>query len=373
MISIVLNNFVNDSRVLKEAISLENNGYEVKVVALYEENLKEFDIQSGVHVHRVKLKTRNLSKHFLFQIIKYVEFSIKVLQVYKKVDFIHVNDLGPLPLAVLMKILNKNINIVYDAHEYQTEVKGLGKFRKKIMKMTEKLLIKKTDSVITVSPSIANEYVKLYNISKPKLVLNCPNYRSVKRSDLFRERFNIGEEKRIFLYQGALASGRQIELLLESFSNLLETNAVLVIMGNGVLQELVKDYEKKYDNIFYHEAVNPEIVLDYTVSADIGFALLEDSCLNHSYALPNKFFEYIMAGLPVVTNNLPELGYMVQSNAVGWVLGDLTVNDLIKVVKKIVSDEEYMEYRKNTREMARNYCWEKQEKNLISAYSSDYK
>ena len=60
--SIVLNNFQNDSRVLKENISLQNAGYGVKVVALHEEPLKEFDETQNISVHRIKLKSRAWSK-----------------------------------------------------------------------------------------------------------------------------------------------------------------------------------------------------------------------------------------------------------------------------------------------------------------------
>ncbi len=73
ILSIVLNNFKNDSRVLKENISLQNGGYDVKVVALHEEPLKEFDEVQNIPIHRVKLKSRSWSKNKVIQLIKYFE------------------------------------------------------------------------------------------------------------------------------------------------------------------------------------------------------------------------------------------------------------------------------------------------------------
>ena len=63
VILIVLNNFKNDSRVIKEAISLKKAGYNVTVVALWEEGLEEKEIIQNVHVHRIKLRTKNWSKN----------------------------------------------------------------------------------------------------------------------------------------------------------------------------------------------------------------------------------------------------------------------------------------------------------------------
>ena len=73
--SIVLNNFKNDSRVLKENISLQNAGYDVKVVALHDEGQKEFESIQNIPVHRIKLKSRGWSKNKIVQLFKYFEYS----------------------------------------------------------------------------------------------------------------------------------------------------------------------------------------------------------------------------------------------------------------------------------------------------------
>lgn len=128
---VVLNNFVNDSRVLKESISLKKNGYDVTVVALHEEGLEEYDNVNGIEVHRIKLRTKNWSNNLFVQLIKYIELLIKIVKQYRHTDYYHSNDLSPLPLAVLIKkLFNKNMFIVYDAHELETERKGLRGFRK---------------------------------------------------------------------------------------------------------------------------------------------------------------------------------------------------------------------------------------------------
>ncbi|MEI8605382.1 glycosyltransferase [Pseudoalteromonas sp. B160] len=199
----------------------------------------------------------------------------------------------------------------------------------------EKLLIGFADKVITVSDSIAEEYVRLYNIEKPHLVLNCPAYIDVSKNNLFRDNFAIHAEQKIFLYQGALNKGRGIEILLEAFKKLNDSTKVLVIMGYGELEKIVKLEADNSQNIFFQPAVKPEVVLNYTSSADFGVSFIEDSCLSYRYCLPNKMFEYTMAGLPVLVSNLVEMKKFVEEHSVGVVSDENTVNGFYDAFSKI--------------------------------------
>jgi glycosyltransferase involved in cell wall biosynthesis len=368
VVSIVLNNFKNDSRVLKENISLKKAGYDVKVVALYEEPLKEFEEVQGVSVHRIRLKSRNWSKKKIVQLIKYFEFVYKVVKQYKNSNIIHCNDLDTLPVGVIIKkFFNKNAKIVYDAHEYETEIDGLKGIQKKMLKFLEKSLIKYTDKVITVSDAIANEYKRLYNIEKPVLVLNTPPYKEIEKKDLFREELGIRKDKTIFLYQGGLSSGRGIEILLETFKTIENKNAVIVFMGYGELEELIKEYSKKYESICFHPAVSPDILLDYTSSADFGILFYENSCLNHYYCSPNKMFEYLMAEIPVIVSNLYEMKRLVETNSIGVVAKENSPDGLKEVIKNALKlDKEVL--KNNIKKVKIIYNWQEQEKVLLRIY-----
>jgi glycosyltransferase involved in cell wall biosynthesis len=370
--SIVLNNFKNDSRVLKENISLQRAGYEVQVVALHEEPLAEFEKVQNIPTHRVKLKTRGWSKQKLVQLIKYVEFIYKVVKQYKKSDIVHCNDLNSLPIGVIIKkFFNRDVKIVYDAHEYETELNGLKGFQKKLVKWLEKRLIKYADKVITVSDAIADEYVKLYDIKKPALVLNTPPYKKIEKKNIFRETLDIKEEQTIFLYQGGLSKGRGIEILLEAFKSINDENAVIVFMGYGPLESLIETTSKEYKNIYFHEAVTPEVLLNYTSSADFGFLFYENTCLNHYYCSPNKMFEYLMAEIPVIVSNLYEMKRLVESNKIGTVAKENTPNGLKEAIEKAVKlDKE--ELKTNIQKLKTIYNWEEQEKVLLEVYKDLY-
>ncbi len=366
--SIVLNNFKNDSRVLKENISLQKAGYEVQVVALHEESLAEFEEVQNIPVHRVKLKTRGWSKQKLIQLIKYFEFIYKVVKQYKKSDIIHCNDLNSLPIGVIIKkFFNKNAKIVYDAHEYETELNGLKGIQKKLVKWLERKLIKYADKVITVSDAIADEYVKLYDIKKPALVLNTPSYKEIEKKNIFRETLGIKETQTIFLYQGGLSKGRGIEILLEAFKTIDNENAVIVFMGYGPLENLIKETSKEYKNIYFHQAVSPDVLLDYTSSADFGISTIEDSCLSYRYCLPNKMFEYLMAEIPVIVSNLYEMKRLVEFNKIGTVAKENSPEGLKEAIEEAVKlDKE--ELKTNIRKVKTIYNWEEQEKVLIKLY-----
>ncbi|MDY0121146.1 MAG: glycosyltransferase [Sulfurimonas sp.] len=370
--SIVLNNFKNDSRVLKESISLQNAGYKVQVVALHEDPLEEYEQVQNISVHRVKLKSRRWSKQKAVQLLKYIELVYQVVKQYQGSDILHCNDLNALPIGVFIKkFFNRDAKVVYDAHEYETELNNLKGTQKKLATWLERRLIKYVDSVITVSDAIANEYVKLYDIEKPVLVLNTPPYKEIKKKNIFRETLGIKENQIIFLYQGGLSKGRGIEILLETFKTIDNENAVIVFMGYGPLESLIQATSKEYKNIYFHEAVAPDILLDYTSSADFGFLFYENTCLNHYYCSPNKMFEYLMAEIPVIVSNLYEMKRLVELNKIGTVAKENTLNGLKKAIEEaVILDKNKL--KENIQKLKMIYNWEEQEKVLLEVYENLY-
>lgn len=358
--NIVINNFTHDARVLKTSLFLNSFGYDVSVVALHIGDLPEYEQVQGVFVHRIKLVTRNWIKFRPVQFLKYFEFLYRAIRYSRSFDYLNCNDLNALPVGVFVKLLNSKVKLVYDSHEYAiNDVPNQSILSIKLKYFLERMLIRYVDHVIVVSDSIANEYVKLYNVKKPYLVLNCPAYTDQAKKNIFRNKFNIKQDQRIFLYQGGLSKGRGIEMLLQAFMNRREDNCVLVCMGYGVLEHEVKEHEKNSHNIFFHPAVDQKELLDYTASADIGLLFYENSCLNHDYCSPNKIFEYIMAGLPVITANLFEMKRLVQSEGIGLVVESNTIEGVGNAINEIMASD-LMKFSANVRRASKKYCWENQ-------------
>ena len=370
--NLVFNPFVNDSRVLKESLSLAKSGYEVEVIAHLDRGLQGEELYEGFLIKRFGYLDRKVTQSKLKKLKAYFSYAQKSVSYAKSFDIIHCNDLNTLPIGyIIKKFYNKNAKIVYDAHEYETQTNGLAGLQKKLTIFLEKTLIKHADAVICVSDSIANEYVRLYKIKKPELILNTPIYQEVKKENLLREELNIAKEKRIFLYQGALSKGRGIETLLEAFETLKDKNSIIVFMGYGTLEERIKQASKEHSNIFYHKAVSPEIVLHYTSSADYGVSMIEDSCLSYRYCLPNKLFEYAMANLPVIVSNLPEMRKVVEENKIGVVAQESSIDGITKAIEEIVQLE-YKELQSNLKRVQEEYNWQEQERVLLGLYGGLY-
>ena len=370
---ISLTEFRNESRVLKQTHSLISSGLvaNVYIAALHEKslNIKE-TLDNGVVIQRFNLSTRKLSKNFFVQIIKYLEFCWRVFFFYRKsnIKLVNVHSLGLLPLGVFLKFVY-GAKLVYDTHELETETNGLAGARKKLSKFLEKQLIKYVNMTLVVGENIADWYQKTYCIERPTVVMNAPVYQSLPQSNIFRETFAIRSDQVIFLYQGGLAKGRGVHLLLESFLARTNDQAVIVFMGYGELEEAIMSAAKQSDTVFYHPAVAPDVVLDYTVAADVGFSFIENTCLSYYYCMPNKLFEYAMAGLPVVISDMKEMREFVERYNFGVVAKDATSECINKVVDEMLGLN-LQDMKENAQQAAIKNSWEVQEKNMLKAYQT---
>jgi bifunctional ADP-heptose synthase (sugar kinase/adenylyltransferase) len=117
--NLVFNPFTNDSRVLKESISLSNYGYKVEVIAHGSKNLAQEEKKENFKIIRLNYLDRNITKNKLAKLKIYLKWMREVVFYAKNFDILHCNDLNTLPIAfVIKKFYNKDIKIIYDAHEY---------------------------------------------------------------------------------------------------------------------------------------------------------------------------------------------------------------------------------------------------------------
>ncbi len=161
--------------------------------------------------------------------------------------------------------------------------------------------------------------------------------------------------------------GRGVEGLLKAFAAQDDGAHVLVLMGYGELTPLAKEFAEKHANIFVHPAVPPEVVLEYTASADVGVAYIDNPSLNDRYCLPNKLFEYIMAGLPVLVNDAPEMKRLVNGREIGAVLSELSPTS-INLALAEVARRPRADLAANLSSTAADYCWENEARVLVDAY-----
>lgn len=368
-----MNNFTNASRVLKQVESLSKNHIfdSIDIIALGSKQLPDYqELNNDIRLYRIRTLTRSLPKNLIFQGIKYLEFSTKSIFfiLKKKPDVINVHSLGVLPIGVICKTILNNV-LIYDTHELETEKNGLFGIKKVFGKLLEKTLINKVDMIFVVSESIAKWYVNEYNVPKPTVILNTPRLRELQSHNLFREKFGIRSDQTIVLYQGGLMPGRGLKQILDAFKAREGDDIVLVIMGYGILEQNIINIANESKNIYFLPAVSPEVVLDYTSSADIGISLIENICLSYYYCMPNKLFEYSMVGIPVIVSNMKEISTVVEKHHMGFVLSDFSSKSINSLLDNIVK-QDIKKMGERAYQFVLHNNWEKQEIKMLKSYKN---
>ena len=289
VVSLVLNTFTNDTRVLREALAVAKMGYVVNIVALHEPGLLEYENCENYVIHRIKLWSKNWGKSRFVQFFKYIEFLIRVVLQYRQVDIVHSHDLSALPVGCIIKFISRRkVKLIYDAHEYAiNDLPYESKTRQRVKKIIESTFIFWADWIITVSDGIADLYKKTYDLQiRPSVILNCPNFVESPSSNILKKKLGIPKDTYLFLYQGALSRGRGIQMLIDGFNKADNKDSALVFMGYGELLPIIES--QATDNIFLIPSVAPSELPFYTASSDCGVALIEDSCLVIGIACPIK-------------------------------------------------------------------------------------
>jgi glycosyltransferase involved in cell wall biosynthesis len=375
---LVLNNFTNDARVHKEAVTLAKAGYEVRVVALWQKGLLEEEQSSGYRIHRLRLVSRSWRGGLIAPLVKYLEFAIRfwISSHQWRSQVYHANDANTLPAAWLASRTGKAA-LVYDAHELETDRSfsnsHLSKIYRRVWALPEKLLIHKSDIVITVSNGIADELVKIYTIPRPAVILNAPELPPPfqKKPDRLRDELGIPPQTKIVLYQGRIASGRGLEALFSAVSHL--PDVVAVALGEGPMWEIYRAriMSGEWKRAYLPGKVSLQELPSYTASADIGAILIENTCKSYYLSLPNKLFEFMQAGVPAIGSNLPEIAGIIHKHNIGRVVDPDDPEQIAKEIKAIFSNPEiYKQYAENSLQAAQLYHWGIEGARLIEIYQS---
>lgn len=280
----------------------------------------------------------NLNRRFLSNWFKFIRKGISNKQQLRAKRYF-ASDLYSLVLLRLMNIPAQQI--IYDSREIFSALGTLEKqkLKQKVLASIERISVKKVNK-IAVSGELDAEYLKKYFIDQEKqffVIKNFPKKTNITPSNYLREKFNIPKDKTILIYQGVILPGRGIEPLLKS---LVHTNKyVFVIVGDGFYKKHIKNLIEQHQvsqKVFLHPQVKYDELLNITASADIGVSLIEPITFSYELALPNKLFEYIYAGIPVLVTDLPAMKLFVTDNSVGELVPrSLNPNDIIQSLDKL--------------------------------------
>lgn len=279
-------------------------------------------------------------------------------------DVIHANDLNTLPAGVRAARWSR-AKLVYDSHEISA---GLPTIRnpERVIRF-ERGLIRKADEVIHTTPMRAAWTAETYGIPMPTVIRNVPEGpRDVAPLDLAAEA-GFAPGTNVIMHQGYMQPNRGLEALIGAIETL--DGHGLLMLGSGkhrpVLERLVVDrgLDKR---VVFRDPVPHEELLAWTAGSWCGASLLVDTCLNHKYSLPNKLFEYLAVGVPLIASDNPEIAAFVNEHRCGELCDPTDAASVADAIRRLAARRD--EAAAAAREAAKLYRWENEEAKLLEVY-----
>lgn len=360
----VTNDLFSDQRVDKMCNTLTNMGFDVLLVGRKYRN--------SPHLAPRSYNTKRL--HLLFKSgpLFYAEFNFRLFLflLFIKVDILVANDLDTLLPNVLIKKMRKK-ELVYDAHEYFCGILEIQHrpFVKKVWQRIEKFCFPYIEKGITVSQSISDKYFEEYG-KRFVVVRNIPRVSNIEITET-SSTLHLPENLPIIILQGnAIHKDRGGEEIIEAMPFI--ENAMLLIVGQGdmVPSLKVRVAELNLQNrVVLTGRVTPQLLRNYTALSDLGIAFDKNVSPNHYFSLPNKIFEYIHAGVPVISSDLPERKRIINEYKVGEVLPDLLPKTVADSINNILTNSSlHQQLKENCKIAAQQLNWEVEEKVVREVY-----
>jgi glycosyltransferase involved in cell wall biosynthesis len=350
-----LGNALHDSRIVNLTNSLKNDNYKVSVIAF-----DWFISSKNYHDDTFRIFKIRKTKTSIFFYIKFA--LILMRELFKvKAEVFFAEDLYTLPFVTAVAKFRK-ARVIYNSRELYAFLGGLRNkpFIQSLIKTIENYFIKKVNVVLTTGEMDSKFIEKLYNITGTVVVRNIPLYRQPESIIDFRKIFPIDKDKLILLYQGVLLNGRGMRQIMNAVSKLPGT--ALVIVGDGEQRENFKKLATELQigsRVFFTGSIDQKELINYTSGADIGLCLIENISVSYYHALPNKLFEYIMAGIPVLASDLPQMKKIVDNYQVGESININIEENIVSTIKRWMDEPALREvYRKNCLAASKELNWQ---------------
>jgi glycosyltransferase involved in cell wall biosynthesis len=265
--------------------------------------------------------------------------------------------------------------LILDSHELPLVQPQLTRWRRlhALAVRVLRVLIMRCTAVITVSPPIVEEMQRLYGGPRATVVRNVPRFAPPVSSNRLREALHLPPETKIALYQGHLQANRTLHILVEA-ARYLMPHTVIVMMGRGPLRDRLETMIREQgvgDRVQLLPAVPYAELLEWTGSADLGLTVFAPDYSPSIYmCLPNKLFEYLMAGLPVLTSRMVAVADVVSQYEAGQVVSSVDPATVARAINAMLADEAGLaRMRQNALMAARHDLnWEVEQQRLLDLY-----
>lgn len=390
ILMLLFSDILYDARVRREALSLAKSGIHVDLLCVkqYKEEVPN-KLHDNLNVYRTSLSQRrikrqspekkkwrsiHLAKKLIFDVlanIEYYNYAKKKLARKNVYDAIHCHDLNTLPAGYLLKRV-MDTKLVFDSHELFNEMSNKGVLEKKIGYFIERILINKTDRLIVVNPIVGNEFVERYGIRDFTVIQNIPDQSTEKSPEThiqLRERFRLSPTDKLIVYQGGLLPDRGIEECVLAIST-LPNEYKLILIGSGILEKEIREISKTNrvdDRVFFVGQVPSDELLYFTRQADIGLVMYKNTSRNNYLSTPNKIYEYLLAGIPIVSSDHPGKSSIIQKNNIGVCVKEKP-DHIAEGIRSI--GEKLEHYKMNCLKAQQYYRWDKEAEKLIDLYKT---
>ncbi|MCT7612794.1 glycosyltransferase, partial [Aliarcobacter butzleri] len=402
---------VIDRRIIEQYKTLLKNGWDNGIIIGFSFDDEDHIVnENGVIIHRIGLKriipteilywqyqrrevliyNLNIAKKLLGKINFFyyklrVKYKFKGKNVQDPLPFDNVfyntgkNYLADLIVAHDLPALNAsvklskefNCKIIYDSHEMYSKLNGFSKFQKFLLSEVEAYNIKQCDAVITVSDTIALEFEKKYKVKKPDVIFSSYNLMNEAYSNKsLYELANIDKNDKIMLFQGGISldPNRNMKVLLKGFIEAKIDKLHFVLLGpieqnakNMILKYSAEQYNK---TVHILDAVSQSELLYLTGTASFGvipYKPLYAGDIAATGCLPNKFFEFMQANLPILANeHLLEVKNILNQYGGGITYNMNDIKNTAKAIKKM-SESDLNQFKKDLNKNKFLFSWDNEE------------
>ncbi|MBR4391217.1 MAG: glycosyltransferase family 4 protein [Bacteroidales bacterium] len=360
----VINDLVTDQRVNKSCLTLQKMGCEVLLVGRKQRKSPPMD-ERPYATKRMKLL---FEKGPLF----YAEYNTRLFffLLFHKAQLLLSNDLDTaLPNYFISKL--KGIKMVYDSHEYFTETPELINRPRvqRVWKRIESYVVPRLKEMITVCDSIADLFHEKYGV-KCHVVRNIPPRAALlPKGD--KKVLDLPEDKHLLVLQGSgINIQRGAEELVESMKYL--DDCFLMVIGGGDVLPILKQMTGQLhieDRVRFLPRMPYADMMAYTQLAELGFVLDKDTNLNYRFCLPNKLFDFIQAGVPIVASHLVEIEKIIKKYDIGLFIPDHDPKSIAATIREGLTDiENRARWQQGLAIAADELCWENEQQILMEIY-----
>lgn len=369
VLMLLSNAFAPDPRVHREAAALVESGFQVKILCWdRDKKASPFERIDGIDVERVYVKSthgRGITQIFFLYFFWLAAFFRLIREKY---DVVHAHDFDTLPLGYLAARL-KSARLVYDSHEsYIDMLHHFPRAFRWFMEKAENFFLKRADLVITVG-DILEKHLQDRGAIRTCVVGNWQDPGKFvfdeEKLSAERSRLGVADNQSVIVFIANLGKERQLPPLIEAVKE--NPDVFLLLGGDGPCRQMAEEAAAAFKNIFYLGYVPPAKIPLYTALSDMVYYGFDPLNPNARFSAPNKLFEALAAGKPVMTADFGEIGRIVKESQCGVILPGYSVSAITAALTAL-NQEKRNEFSANAKTAGSLYSWRKAKDILTSSY-----